>query len=94
MKNIFITFLVMSLTFCAPTKKVYNVEGMMCGVGCVKNISSTLKTVEGIHEFTVDFENKRMEVVFDDEPAVVDKASFVDCKEHVEVDVDLPGSDQ
>ena len=54
MKSIFIAFLVMSLTFCAPTKKVYNVEGMMCGVGCVKNISSI-----GIGKFIeMDFNKK------------------------------------
>ena len=43
-----------SIIFCAPTKKVYSVEGMMCGVACVNTINSTLKTVEGIHEFTID----------------------------------------
>ena len=73
MKNIFIVLFGISIIFCAPTKKVYRVEGMMCGVGCVKTINSTLKTVEGIHEFSVDFENKKMEVVFDDDDLTNEK---------------------
>ena len=73
MKNIFIVLFGISIIFCAPTKKVYSVEGMMCGVGCVKTINSTLKTVEGIHEFSVDFENKKMEVVFDDDDLTNEK---------------------
>ena len=67
MKNIFITLLSFTFIVCAPTKKVYGVDGMMCGVGCVNKISSILKTLEGVHEFSVDYENQKMEVVFDNE---------------------------
>ena len=67
MKNIFIILLSFTFIVCAPTKKVYGVDGMMCGVGCVNKISSILKTLEGVHEFSVDYENERMEVVFDNE---------------------------
>ena len=67
MKNIFIILLSFTFIICAPTKKVFGVEGMMCGVGCVNTISSILKTLEGVHEFSVDFENNEMVVIFDDE---------------------------
>ena len=67
MKNIFVTLISLTFIFSAPTKKVYEVSGMMCGVGCVNKINTTLKTLEGVHEFSVDFESSKMEVVFDDE---------------------------
>ena len=67
MRKILIAFLAISSVFAISTKKVYNVEGMMCGVGCVNTINSTLKNLDGIKEIYVDFENKSMEVVFDDE---------------------------
>ena len=66
MRKILIAFLAISSVFAISTKKVYNVEGMMCGVGCVNTINSTLKNLDGIKEIYVDFENKSMEVVFDD----------------------------
>ena len=46
MRKIFITFLAISSIFAVSTKKIYNVDGMMCGVGCVNIISNTLKTLE------------------------------------------------
>ena len=67
MKNIFILFLVLSLTYAGPTKKIYSVEGMMCGVGCVNTINKTINSLDGIEDVKVDFINKRMEVVFDND---------------------------
>jgi copper ion binding protein len=67
MRKILIAFFAISSIFAISTKKVYNVEGMMCGVGCVNTINSTLKNIDGVKEISVDFENKSMEVVFDDE---------------------------
>ena len=43
MKNIFVTLISLTFIFSAPTKKVYEVSGMMCGVGCVNKINTTLK---------------------------------------------------
>ena len=67
MKNIFILFLVLSVTYAGPTKKIYSVEGMMCGVGCVNTINKTINSLDGIEDVKVDFINKRMEVVFDND---------------------------
>ena len=65
MKNLFITLITVGCIYCLPTKKIYTVEGMMCGYGCVNTINSVLKKLDGIHEFIVDFENKKMEIVFE-----------------------------
>ena len=73
MKKIFIIFLAISSVFAASTKKIYNVDGMMCGVGCVNTISNTLKTLEGVEEFSIDFSTKRMEVLFDTENLTSEK---------------------
>ena len=67
MRKIFIIFLVVSSVFAVSTKKIYNVDGMMCGFGCVSTISNTLKTLEGVEEFSIDFETKKMEILFDSE---------------------------
>ena len=67
MKNIFVLFFVLSLIYTSPTKKVYSIEGMMCGVGCVNTINKTIKSLDGIENVKVDFESKKMEVFFDDD---------------------------
>ena len=67
MKNIYILFLVLSLTYAGPTKKIYSVEGMMCGSGCVDTINKTIKLLDGVEDVKVDFQNKKMEVVFDND---------------------------
>ena len=66
MKNIVLLILSITFAFSISTKKIYNVEGMFCGYGCVDNIKSSLNKLEGVEEFSVDFETKRMEVLFDD----------------------------
>ena len=58
MRKIFIIFLAISSVFAISTKKIYNVDGMMCGSGCVNTISNTLKTLEGVEEFSIDFTNR------------------------------------
>ena len=65
MKKIF--FIVFGISFLFPisTNKVYNIEGMMCGYGCADKISSILKVLDGVEEFSVDFENSKVEVLFD-----------------------------
>ena len=73
MRKIFIIFLVVSSVFAVSTKKIYNVDGMMCGFGCVNTINNTLKTLEGVEEFSVDFPTKTMEVLFDSENLTSEK---------------------
>lgn len=57
----------LSLIMAVPTKKVLNVEGMMCGYGCVNTINKTLESIDGIETYSVSYENKKIELVFDDE---------------------------
>ena len=64
-KNIFI-FILCSLAILAPTKKVFNVEGMMCGYGCVNTISKTLESINGVESYVVSYEESKMEIIFDD----------------------------
>ena len=73
MRKIFIIFLAISSVFAVSTKKIYNVDGMMCGSGCVNTISNTLKTLEGVEEFSIDFPTKKMEVLFDSENLTSEK---------------------
>ena len=67
MKKIFFIAFGISFLFSISTNKVYNIEGMMCGVGCASKISSILKVLDGVEEFSVDFENSKVEVLFDDQ---------------------------
>ena len=66
MGNVFVLFMILSLTFAGPTKKIYTLEGMMCGVGCVNTINNAVQSLDGIDNVEVDFETRSMEVVFDD----------------------------
>ena len=65
MKNIFVLFMVLSLVYTAPTKKIYNVEGMMCASGCAATINKKISSLIGIESVNVDFPSKQMEIVFD-----------------------------
>jgi len=73
MRKLFIVFFTISSVFAISTKKIYNVDGMMCGFGCVNTISNTLKTLEGVEEFSIDFPTKKMEVLFDSENLTSEK---------------------
>ena len=73
MRKILIAFLAISSVLAISTKKVYNVEGMMCGVGCVDKISSILKDLKGVEEFSVNYDNTTVEVLFDDENLTSEK---------------------
>ena len=65
MKKRFFVLFLSSLCFSAPVKNTFNVEGMMCGYGCVSKINSLITDLKGVKECNVDFENNIMEVVFD-----------------------------
>jgi len=66
MKNIFIVFLALSISYAGSTTKIFSVEGMMCGVGCVNTINKAVESIAGIDNVKVDFSTKTMEVTFDD----------------------------
>jgi len=65
MKKRFFVLFLYGLCFAAPVKNTFNVEGMMCGYGCVSKINSVVTDLKGVKECNVDFENNIMEVVFD-----------------------------
>ena len=65
MRKLFIVFFAISSVFAISTKKIYNVDGMMCGFGCVSTISNTLKILEGVEEFSIDFETKKRTPVYE-----------------------------
>ena len=58
-KNFFVLFL-SSLCFAVPVKNTFNVQGMMCGYGCVSKINSLVTDLKGVKECNVDFENTRI----------------------------------
>ena len=66
MKKILCMLLLISTVFCASTNKIYNIKGMMSGFGCANKVSSILKSLDGVEEFSVDFESTTVEVLFDD----------------------------
>jgi len=73
MQKLFILVISVSTLFCISTNKIYNIKGMMCGVGCVDKISSILKNLEGGEEFSVDYDNTTVKVFFDDKNLTSDK---------------------
>ena len=73
-KNIFL-FALFSIVVLAPVKTVFNVDGMMCGYGCVNTINKTLKSIDGIDSYSVSYEDSKMEVVFD--KSIVDVKTII-----------------
>ena len=63
-KLIITSFILTSFSFSATS--TYNVEGMMCGKGCVNKIKAHMSAVEGINKCDVDFEKSLMTVEFDE----------------------------
>ena len=53
-------------SFCFSAESVYDVNGMMCGVGCVNKINAQMSTLDGVDTYNVDFEKKMMTVTYDD----------------------------
>jgi len=43
----------------------FKVSGMMCGVGCVKNITNNTMKIKGIMGCNVNYETESMEIIFD-----------------------------
>ena len=65
MKNIFILFLGLAMTYAGTTKKIFDVKGMMCASGCASTINKTIQSLDGIEDVKVDFDTKKMEVICD-----------------------------
>ena len=72
MKIIIFNLFIVSCLFSLPTKKIFNVQGMMCGYGCATTINSVITSL-GVENCEVDFDNKLIEVVFDDKNLSVDE---------------------
>ena len=72
MKIIILNLFIISCLFSLPTKKIFNVKGMMCGYGCATKINSVITSL-GVENCKVDFDNKVIEATFDDKDLSVDK---------------------
>ena len=75
MQKIFIILLAVSSLLAVSTKKIYNVDGMMCEMGCANTIKGILKDIDGIESFSLDFSTKKLEILFDSDNLTFDKIS-------------------
>jgi copper chaperone CopZ len=62
-KIVYIIFL--SFIFSNTTTTNFKVSGMMCGVGCVKNITNNTMKINGVKECIINYEKESMEIIFD-----------------------------
>ena len=73
----YILFLSFNLILCAIQTSEFNVEGMMCGYGCVQTIEKEINSIEGIEEYNVSFEKSNMIITYDnkitDDNAIMDR---------------------
>jgi len=59
--------LVLSLSFLFSATSNFNVEGMMCGVGCVNKIKAHIGSLDGVKTCDVSFEKGIMTVEYDEQ---------------------------
>ena len=62
-KIVYIIFLAFIISNSTITN--FKISGMMCGVGCVKNITDNTMKIKGVKECTVNYESESMEIIFD-----------------------------
>ena len=67
MKRFIILLLLASFTLSADRESTFSVQGMMCGVGCVKKIEKNIGSLEGVIECDVNFDSASMSVKYDDQ---------------------------
>ena len=67
MKYIMILLVNIAMIVSAPVKQTFNIEGMMCGYGCVNKVKTVLNSIEGVKKCDVNFEKSLMTVEFDEE---------------------------
>ena len=68
MKKMLITRLcLIGFILCEEKTSDFDVKGMMCGNGCVKNINRAMDSIEGIKSREVNYEKSTMTVVYDDQ---------------------------
>ena len=63
-KLIAFTFALTSFGFSAES--MYDVNGMMCGVGCVNKIKAHMNSLDGVQTCDVDFDKSMMTVEYDE----------------------------
>ena len=63
----YILFLSFNLVLCTIQTSEFNVNGMMCGNGCVKTIEKEINSMEGIKEYSVSFEKSNMVITYNSE---------------------------
>ena len=67
MKNIIIILSLVVFAFGHNVSKSFTVEGMHCDYGCVQKIKTVVTALEGVQSCDVDFRQKKMTVVFNDD---------------------------
>ena len=67
MKNIIILLSFVVCVFAHNLSKSFNVEGMHCDYGCVQKIKTVVSQLEGVQSCEVDFRQKKMTVIYNDE---------------------------
>jgi len=67
MKNIIILLLFVVFAFSHDVSKSFKVEGMHCDYGCVQKIKTAVTALDGVQTCDVDFRQKKMTVVFNDD---------------------------
>ena len=56
--------LLVNLILCSNQTSEFNVKGMMCGFGCAKKIEKEINLLEGIKDFSVNFDESNMIVTY------------------------------
>ena len=67
MKNIIIILSLVVFAFGHNVSKSFTVEGMHCDYGCVQKIKTVVTALEGVQSCDVDFRQKKMTVVYNDD---------------------------
>ena len=67
MKNIIILLSFVVCAFAHNISKSFNVEGMTCDFGCVNKVKTIVGGLEGVQSCEVDFRQKKMTVIYNDE---------------------------
>ena len=73
MRRFILLFLLSSFILSADKESTFSVEGMMCGVGCVKKIEKNIGALDGVIDCDVNFDSASMSVKYDDQILSDDK---------------------
>ena len=73
MKNITKLLSFVVFAFANNVSNSFKVEGMHCDFGCVKKVNTVVAALDGVESCEVDFRQKKLTVVYNDEQISSDK---------------------